>query len=45
MEKNMEKEYTHTHTQVNHFAVHLKLTQNVKATRVHFKIRIAICAI
>ena len=26
--KAYEKEHTHTHTQLNHFAAHLKLTQH-----------------
>ena len=40
MENNL-KEYTHTHIKLNHFAVHLKLTQYYKSTTVQFlKIKI-----
>ena len=40
MEKNLKKNiytYTHTHTQLNHSSVYLKLTQHYKFTIFQFK--------
>ena len=40
MGKESEKEWIHVDVYLNHFAIHLKLTQHCKSTRIQYKIKI-----
>ena len=40
MGKESEKEWIYVYVQLNHFGVHLKLTQHCKSTIPQYKIRI-----
>ena len=40
MEKESEKEQIYVYVQLNHLAVHLKLTQHCKSTLLQYKIEI-----
>ena len=39
MGKESEKEWIHVYVELNHFAVHLKLTQHCKSTILQYKIK------